>query len=69
MLYKDALILIDAIKIHGYKPNDWELSFMMNIKLLTRDPREPLTYKQHKALEGIYAKATQGSRYQRREKG
>lgn len=63
MTHKDALIIIDSIRRSGYKPNDWESSFMQSVSTVRY---EVLTYKQHKALEAIYTKSAGGGIYQKR---
>ena len=63
MTRKDALTLIEYIRKQSYTPNDWENNFLDNIEHFSPDP---LTYKQHLALENIYAKATGGGKYIRR---
>ena len=63
MICKDALLLIQSIRGHGYKPNDWEKKFMESIELMMPDKR--LSYKQTRAVEYIYAKATGRGIYQR----
>ena len=65
MLHKDALILLDSIRNHSYKPNAWESQFINSI--LAMKPGALLTYKQTRALETIYAKATGGSQFQKRQ--
>lgn len=65
MLYRDALMLIEAIKRHGYKPNGWEANFIRSIEVFQP---ETLTYKQTRTLEIIYAKASGGGQYQQRQR-
>lgn len=64
MKHPDALILIDEIRKQGYRPNDWEVSFMQSIEL----SNEELTAKQAKCLNAIYEKSVGGGVYQKRER-
>lgn len=58
---KDAKILHDAIINSGYKPNDWEHSFLGNVT-----GHKAISNKQARILEQIYAKAFGGGIYQGR---
>ncbi len=66
MLKIEALTMIDYIRKTGYKPSDWEASFMQSIEL---SGFEKLSFKQTRAVETIYSKATSGGLYQKREYG
>ena len=64
MLCADAMILIDYIRNSRYQLNEWEAKFIRDM-MFHRPTR--LTDKQAVALQGIYAKATGGSNYQKKE--
>jgi hypothetical protein len=63
MLKKDAMIVIDAIEKSGYKPTDWELEFLADMKRC-----ETYTIGQQKKLSEVYDKAHGGGIYVKREK-
>lgn len=65
MLYNEAITLITYIRAQDYTPTDWETNFMQSIEL---EAREVITYKQMLALQRIYAKATGGGKYERRQR-
>ena len=63
MKFDQAKILIDAITIEDYEPNDWENKFIEDLLNRKRD----LTDKQYACLQKIYDKATGGGVYQNKE--
>ena len=68
MLTREAIILIEQVKNLGYRPNPWETNFILSIiNMAKRNSNLALTYNQSKAVNTIYAKATGGGRFQKRE--
>lgn len=63
MIYQDAIKVIEAIENENYEPNDWEADFIEGIT----DRWTDLTEKQTDCLNNIYAKATGGGKFQKRE--
>jgi hypothetical protein len=58
--------MMDSIRRSGYKPNEWEASFMQSLE---NSRFEKLTYKQTLAIENIYRKASGGGNYQKKQYG
>jgi len=62
MRKQDVSILLAEIRKLNYKPNNWEHSFLNGIS-----QRVELTEAQSKKLQDIYAKASGGGIYIKRE--
>lgn len=63
MHYVDAMEIIDAIDATNYVPSEWEEKFM---KSITHNDRN-LSEKQSACLSKIYANASGGSKFERKQ--